>query len=352
MIDVVVPTVGRPSLAGLLASLAGHGDVLGRVFLVDDRTVDRAASGPLLSDPAAQVPRDLRDRVRVLRSGGRGPAAARNVGWQAAHTPWVVTLDDDVTLPPDWHRRLAADLATADSDPVCAAVAGRIIVSLPGGRFSADWERATVGRRWTHWTTTDMAFRVAALESVGGFDERFRLSHREDADLALRLVRSGWSLRAGCRAVVHPPGRLASLADERGNAEDSLMRAIHGRGWRHAAGFPPGRFPLHVLAVGAAAGALALVGTSWFLNAGRGVELVAAGAAATASGLVGDFAASRILAGPRNLRGVTAALATSLTIPLTAVAWRLVGIWRYREAAAWPVLASGEMPAGAVETAW
>ncbi|MFC6557434.1 glycosyltransferase family 2 protein, partial [Nonomuraea cavernae] len=76
---MVVPTTGRRSLGATLAALPP--DVA--VIVVDDRP----AGGAALPLPA---------RVRVVRSGGRGPAAARNAGWRAARTPWVVFLDDDV----------------------------------------------------------------------------------------------------------------------------------------------------------------------------------------------------------------------------------------------------------------
>ncbi|WP_418605725.1 glycosyltransferase family 2 protein [Georgenia sp. SUBG003] len=51
-----------------------------------------------------------------MRSGGRGPAAARNAGWRTTTAEWVAFLDDDVLLPADWSCRLAADLAATDDD--------------------------------------------------------------------------------------------------------------------------------------------------------------------------------------------------------------------------------------------
>ncbi|MEO7262641.1 MAG: hypothetical protein ABI047_15505 [Jatrophihabitantaceae bacterium] len=71
---VVIPTIGRHSLSVLLDSLADSATATGRalppVVLVDDRP-----------DPAAELA--VADRhaagwsITVLRSGGRGPAAAR-----------------------------------------------------------------------------------------------------------------------------------------------------------------------------------------------------------------------------------------------------------------------------------
>ncbi|WP_343244762.1 glycosyltransferase, partial [Streptomyces sp. SID11385] len=51
--------------------------------------------------------------VTLLRSGGRGPAAARNTGFAATGAPWVVFLDDDVRVGAEWAGLLAEDLTRA-----------------------------------------------------------------------------------------------------------------------------------------------------------------------------------------------------------------------------------------------
>src|SRR4051794_4954720 len=76
--DVVIPTVGRDSLASLLRVLTRDaGRELGRVVIVDDRPSAAALYAPELADP----------RIRVVCSKGRGPAAARNVGIQSTNAP-------------------------------------------------------------------------------------------------------------------------------------------------------------------------------------------------------------------------------------------------------------------------
>ena len=78
-----------------------------------------------------------------------------------------------------------------------------------------------------------MAYRRAALESVHGFDERFPRAFREDADLA--APGPGRRLAAEPRAArttthpVRPADRWVSVRVQAGNADDALMRALHGR---------------------------------------------------------------------------------------------------------------------------
>src|SRR4051812_47493883 len=118
---VVVPSLGRPSLRVLLESLGAQQQQPSTVVVVDDR---RDASTPL--DVSAYP------SARVLRGGGRGPAHARNLGWQALDAEWAVLVDDDVVLPPDWSARLLADLAAAG--PEVGGVQARLEVPLPAGR--------------------------------------------------------------------------------------------------------------------------------------------------------------------------------------------------------------------------
>jgi histidinol-phosphate phosphatase family protein len=314
--SVVVPTLGRPSLAVLLASLACQQHHPADVVVVDDR---RYVTGPL--DVAAHP------QARLLAGEGRGPAAARNLGWRAVPVTgsvaagWVVFLDDDVVLPLDWSGKLLADLRDADlrepGEARPGAVSGRIVVPLPDGRRPTDWERCTAGLEHARWATADMAVRRSSLVAVGGFDERFRRAYREDADLAARLTASGVTLRTGHRHVVHPVRP----------ADDELMRALHGPGWRERAWCPPGRFRWHAATV--AAGVLAL-GCLALRQRRLAATVATMGACLTA-----DFAARRIAPGPRTGSEIATLLATSAAIPPAAVWWRAVGWLRYRHVTAW-----------------
>jgi histidinol-phosphate phosphatase family protein len=314
--EVVIPTAGRPALATLLPALAaGEGPLPDRVLLVDDRA-DR--SGPL-------VPRrhlgPLVSRIHVLAGGGRGPAAARNVGWRAARAPWVAFLDDDVIPPPGWRADLAADLAALSERD--AGSQGRIHVPLPRHRAPTDWERNVGGLEHARWATADMAYRRAALAAVGGFDERFPRAYREDADLGLRLTAAGWTIALGRRHVLHPVGEAGpavSLVKQAGNADDVLMRALHGRDWRERAGIPAGRRPRHMAT--AAAGALAIAGLARGSRRAAGVAGLA-WAAGTA-----ELAWARIAPGPRTPHEVATMLWTSAAMPFVATAWWLRGVAR------------------------
>ena len=308
---VVIPTTGRPSLQAVLDVVGGNsGDGLQDIVVVDDRP---GAEKSLALDPA----------VRVLRSGGRGPAAARNVGWRAVRAEWVAFLDDDVLPGPDWAQRIADDLR--DLPPNVGASQGRIEVPLPTDRRPTDLERGTAGLATARWITADMAYRRTALQRVGGFDERFSRAYREDADLALRVLGAGYRIVTGRRRTTHPvrlAGPLASVWAQRGNADDALMRRRHGRGWRERIGDGPGRLRWHALTTAAAAVASGA--------AARRHRLLAGAAALAWLGLTVEFAWRRIQPGPRDLAEIGRMVATSIAIPPVACWHRLAGELRWR----------------------
>ena len=308
--DVVIPTVGRSSLTRLLdALLDGPGPEPARVVLVDDR-VDRHA--PLIDGP---LPRG----VVVLASGGRGPAAARNLGWRSGSAEWVAFLDDDVEPPPGWRQALAADLQPLPDH--VAASQGRLVVPLPEGRRPTDWERNVAGLESARWATADMAYRRVALAAVGGFDERFRRAYREDADLGARVVAAGWRIVTGdrwCTHPVRPADRWVSVRLQAGNADDALLRALHGRRWREITGVTAGRRSRHVATT--VAGTAAIAGLL-----GRRRPVALAGAATWVLGTA-EFAWARIAPGPRTPDEVVTMGVTSAAIP-PAATWHWLRGW-------------------------
>jgi histidinol-phosphate phosphatase family protein len=323
---VVVPTVGRPSLAVLLNALAAQeGQLPEELVVVDDRRED---GPPLVARSTWPFP------LRVVRGWGRGPAAARNLGWRLAHTEWVAFLDDDVVVPQGWAASLLEDIGRLT--PADAGSQGRIRVPLPSDRRPTDWERSTAGLQGARWATADMVYRRSALLAVDGFDERFPRAYREDADLALRVCRAGWTLAVGSREVLHPVRPASSgisVRVQRGNADDALMRRLHGPHWRALAAAGRGLFRRHLAATVGAATAVAATPLAGRSPAAR--VLATAGAAAYLAH-TGDLVGRRVAPGPRDPREVVTMLWTSAVIPVAATWHRGRGWWRHRSATPWP----------------
>lgn len=318
---VVVPTIGRPALGGLLAALAASsGSWPTELVVVDDRR-----------GPDRPLPVVLPASVSVVRSGGRGPAAARNAGWRATTARWVCFLDDDVLPQPDWLVALAEDLRVAEA---LQAVGSQGIVAVPCAARPTDDERRTARLADARWITADMAYRRSALTAVGGFDERFPRAYREDSDLALRIVSGGQRIVRGARRCIHPvaaPALMGSVRAQIGNRDDVLLRRKHGHDWRVAIGEGPGRLPAHLATTGAALAAVGagLLRRRWAARVGALIW-----AACTA-----QFWSRRYRPGPRTLAEAARLALTSVLIPPVAVWHRLAGEWTHRRARRDPPLA-------------
>lgn len=321
-VRIVIPTIGRPSLAALLDSIAASARSTGLpappIVLVDDRQ-----STSLVRHG---VPAGL--ELQVLHSCGRGPAAARNVGWRSSPASWIAFLDDDVLVERNWVAALYADIRATDAPgngQRVGGIQGRITVPLPAHRRPTDWERGTAGLQTARWITADMTYLREALVRTGGFDERFPRAFREDADLALRMLDHGYLLTDGTRRTIHPvrpAGWWASLAQQRGNADDVLMRRLHGPKWRARADAPLGRRPHHVMATACGITALSAGALRRRFPAG----LAAAGWLA----FTAEFAWRRIAPGPRNSEEIAKMLATSVAIPPAATYFWLGAMLRTR----------------------
>jgi histidinol-phosphate phosphatase family protein len=320
---IVVPTVGRPSLQRMLAELDGSsGPRPVAVVVVDDR-------------PGENRPLTISSRlpVTIRRSGGRGPAAARNVGWRSVDAEWICFLDDDVVPQPNWCAAVAKDIRDAED---AGAGGSQAVIRVPrvAGRRATDDERRTQRLGDARWITADMAYKRSALVDTGGFDERFPRAYREDSDLALRMTKAGRVIKQGSRWCTHPVAPstwFSSVRAQVGNRDNALMRRKHGSTWRSEVGEGRGRLPAHAAATAAALTAVALVLTGRWRGAARACALWLA--------LTAEFALRRILAGPLTLSDIFRMVVTSAVIPPVAVKHRLRGEWDFRDARRDPPLA-------------
>ena len=201
-VTVVICTYERAaSLRRTLLSIVDQARESGAEIIV----VDNASS----DDTAAVV--NAFAGVRYVREGQLGLCHARNRGWREANAPVVVFLDDDAIAAPGWIA--AVQSAFADNDPVVGCVGGAVLpdweVPAPGwlsprvalGLTIIDWPGGR--RRLTdlsaEWLAgANLACRVAALETVGGFhpwlDRRgAHLLSSGDVFLEKRMMQCGYA---------------------------------------------------------------------------------------------------------------------------------------------------------------
>jgi hypothetical protein len=126
-------------------------------------------------------------------------------------------------------------------------------------------------------------------------------------------LEAGYGIATGRRETVHPirpADAWVSVRLQAGNADDAVMRRLHGPGWQVAAGVPRGRRPLHVAIV-----ALCVTAVITAMLGQRRLSLAAAGGWFAGTS---ELAMSRIAPGPRTPREVLTMIATSVVLPWAA----------------------------------
>ena len=184
---MVIPTYRRPArlreaLAALAAADPAPSEVVVSAFEPADAEVAEEAG------------------ARVVVSPRRGAAAQRNAGWRAARGPVIAFTDDDCTPDPGWLDALTAPFRDARVGLVQGA-------TLPAGQTGRLTRSIHVTAETGLYESCNMAYRRAALEECGGFDETLaeRFSGRpfgEDVQLAWRVKRAGWRSIFAADAVV------------------------------------------------------------------------------------------------------------------------------------------------------
>ncbi|MFA5785648.1 MAG: glycosyltransferase [Actinomycetota bacterium] len=177
-VSVVVATCGRVGLlADMLDGLESQTRRDFELIVVDDESPDG-------------TPELLRDRgVRTIRVSRRGPAYARQVGWEAARAPVVAFTDDDCLPAPGWLEAIASPIEQGRAD----IVQGRTLPRLDQINRLGPWSRTLrVEREDGLYRTCNIAYRREALERVGGFRTEFAYAAGEDTELALRTLEAGY----------------------------------------------------------------------------------------------------------------------------------------------------------------
>jgi glycosyltransferase involved in cell wall biosynthesis len=317
-VSVVVPTFNRPALLDrCLAALVTQS--------IDPNSYEIIIADDAASEDTRRLVEEWRCRCSVSGPAihyqpvcaSHGPAAARNIGWRQARGPVIAFTDDDCIPDRGW---LEAGVRAIRQG--ATGVSGRIIVPLP--EDPTDYERNAAGLATSEFVTSNCFYLRSALESVGGFDERFGMAWREDADLWLTFIGRGEPLASADGAVVVHPLRSApwgvSLSQQRKSQYNALLYKKHPVLYRQRV--QPGPPHDYYAIVGSIAGFLLGI----ILRRPR----VAVASAVLWTRLTADFIARRLRGTSRRPGHVAEMVVTSALIPPLAVFWRLRGAIAYR----------------------
>lgn len=183
--------------------------------------------------------------ARLVRAGGAGPAAARNVGAAAATGTYLCFTDDDCEPEPEWAVRLVGALETGADVVGGATVNGRAgdpfveTSELIVRELQASTHRRLAGRVFL--PSNNLACR-RTLVLAHPFDERYATPAGEDRAWCVSVAAAGLTLTLEPSAVVaHRPvlglGGFWRQHVRYGRAAYHFARTTPGRDWQEPPAF-------------------------------------------------------------------------------------------------------------------
>ena len=227
--SVVIPTHNRADkLALTLERLATQDFVEAWEVIVVDNNCE---------DSTAEVVRASHFPVKTIQERTPGPAAARNAGAFAATGEFLVLIDDDILVEPDFvtsHVRLLRDHPGT-------WIVGQVLqhpdfLSTPFGRYRnalypiIDRKLDPFEIAW--FASGNASLPRAGLLELGGYNEEFTTAALEDADLVVRADAAGVRLLYAPQIVaLHNDWAGTSIRDycERQRAHCRSAVILHDR---------------------------------------------------------------------------------------------------------------------------
>lgn len=178
LVSVVIPWGPNHPLPDELISVLKMSHEIGEIFLVADGHSGQAVEG-----------------VTLLSTGPvpKGPAYARNRGAEEAEGLYLLFIDADVVLPPDWVGAALMALAEEDATKVCGVVG--LYGPSPQQGFLASYKNAWLSYSYSRFRLTTggllssaLLIRKESFDQVYGFDESFTTPGVEDTALGQTLL--------------------------------------------------------------------------------------------------------------------------------------------------------------------
>jgi GT2 family glycosyltransferase len=214
MITVAIPTYNRGAIVV---------ETLRRLFALTPPPDAIIVVDQTLAENAQLVRWDEERRIRLIRLDAPSIPHAMNVALQAAATPLVLYLDDDVEPSP----HLIAAHTEAHHAHGASAVVGQILqpgqepvhIQQPDDDLEFQFHFDT-GRVVANVMAGNLSVNRERALAVGGFDENFvGAAYRFESDFALRLTAAGDTIwfepKASLRHLKLSSGGLRSFGDHR-----------------------------------------------------------------------------------------------------------------------------------------
>ncbi len=224
-VSIIIPVFNQLHFTkGCLDSLRACG-AGSEVIVIDNGSLD-GTSEFLASHPGITV---------ISNAENLGCAAAWNQGVMASHCQWVAILNNDILLSPGWLEGLLAFAEEKHLDIVSPAFReGECNYDIT--TYARDFVKrmAAVSRMGVAQGICFMVRRTV-FDTVGLFDENFRIGQFEDTDFYRRAAAAGFHLGTTGASFIHHFGSVTQNAVKRSgdtNPYAAENRAYFQRKWK------------------------------------------------------------------------------------------------------------------------
>lgn len=230
-VDVVIPAYGEraDALDATLAACVKQTHPVARIFVVDDGSPTPIVlpewAAELTRDAAPALEADRPQIVLARLTQNAGISAARNAAIARSHAELVACVNVEVLPATDWLRTCVAYLA---DKPTVGVVYTRTVPKRPD-RLLTRWRmrfqepaHAEVSGPALFAHGHAVLFRKAALDTVGGYDVRFR-RHHEDSDICRRMAEAGWA--------THYIAESACVSIQGDSLQELAKKQLRDSGW-------------------------------------------------------------------------------------------------------------------------
>ena len=211
---IIVNYNGKKFLPDCLTSIFHQTYFPFEVIIVDNRSND---------DSVEYIQQNFPDVKIVTLSTNRGFAGGTNAGIRKAEGKFILTLNNDTIIAPNFIDEIVKPMVSDSSVGMCASKMifpdGRInSTAICISRSGAAWDRGIGEPDLGQYDVAEEVFgpcagaslyRSTMLDEIGLFDEDFFL-YMEDVDLAFRARLSGWKcMYVPTARVIHVHGGTA-----------------------------------------------------------------------------------------------------------------------------------------------
>ena len=163
-----------------------------------------------------------------------GYAQKNNIGAKMAKGEWLILMNDDVVVTPEWLENFNQFFSKfKEKDGAKLGIVGF------SGLYFASYQSAFIGRRNYPFVSKRIIFALAAMkksvfEDLGGFDNDWPVNNYTDDEICIKAVQKGYTNLVFPHYVFHFAGRSFSQEeyekDLKAGAE--YMEKSFGKDWR------------------------------------------------------------------------------------------------------------------------